>query len=80
MSELEIKNNYDYYMNHRDELIEKYLEKYLIISNEQIVFVAENLEEAIEYAKTLSVGTYIIQKCEKDTETQTFHTRVRFNE
>lgn len=74
-----LKKNYDYYLNNKQQLLKKYRDKFIIIQNEEILEVCNTQQEAIEKAKVLEAGTYIIQKCEKGDDTQVFHTRIRFN-
>jgi len=71
--------NYDFYLNNKKELCENYLGKFLIIKDEQVFGAYETFSEALNVAKNIEAGTYIIQKCERDEEIQIFHTRVRFN-
>lgn len=74
-----VKENYNYYLEHKKELCEKYLNKFIIIKEQSFYGAYETMEEAIENAKKIEAGTYIIQKCEKEEDIQIFHTRVRFN-
>ena len=75
-----IDKNYEYYLQHQEEFNKKYNNKYIIVKDEKIYGVFDNLEDAIQEAKKLEAGTYIIQQCVKRKEPQTFHTRVIFNE
>lgn len=79
MPENLLKKNYDYYLNNKQQLLKKYRDKFIIIQNEQVLEAYNTQQEAIEKAKELETGTYIIQKCEKGDDTQIFHTRIRFN-
>ena len=74
-----VNKNYQYYLDNQEEFNAKHLNKYIIIKDESIFGVYDNLEEVISAAKVLQAGTYIIQLCKKDSDIQTFHTRVRFN-
>lgn len=71
--------NYDYFKSNKKELCKKYLNKYLIIKDENVYGAYETFEEALKEAKNIEAGTYIIQKCEKNEEVQIFHTRIRFD-
>lgn len=77
--EKNMEKNYNYYLSNQKELNKKYKNKYVIIKDEEIFGVYDNLQEAIKYAKEIEAGTYIIQQCIDKKDTQTFHTRVRFN-
>lgn len=71
--------NYEYFSKNKNELCKKYLNMFLIIKEEKVFGAYETFEEALNAAKNIEAGTYIIQRCEKDEEIQIFHTRVRFN-
>lgn len=73
-----IKKNYQFYLDNKDELNKKYKNKYIIIKDEVVIGTYETLEEAIKDAKEIEAGTYIIQQCVVKDDTQIFHTRVRF--
>lgn len=74
-----MEKNYNYYLKNQKEFNKKYKNKYIIIKDEAVHGVYNDLQEAIKYAKKLEAGTYIIQQCVNKNDTQTFHTRVRFN-
>lgn len=76
----DIKRNFKYYQENKNDLCKKYLNQYLIIKDEFIYGVYQNMEDAIKDAKKLEAGTYILQKCEEQEDIQFFQTRVRFNE
>ena len=74
-----LKKEFDFYVKNHDELIKKYLNKFIVIKEQKIVGSYETLEEAVsEATKKYELGTFIIQKCNKDLEesTQVFHSRV----
>lgn len=73
------RKNYQYYLDNKNELNEKYKDKYIIIKDERVLGIYETLNEAISNAKKLEAGTYIIQQCISNENMQIFHTRVRFN-
>ncbi|MCI8396814.1 MAG: hypothetical protein HFJ52_03980 [Clostridia bacterium] len=76
---MEIDKNYKYYTEHQEELFKKHKNKFVIIKDEKVIGVYKTLEEAIQNAKNIEAGTYIIQECLQKKKVQTFHTRVRFN-
>ena len=76
MEEYSTDKNYQYFLDNKDELCQKYTDQFVIIENERIYKVCSSFEEALENVKELKAGTYIIQKCEEDEEKQIFHTRV----
>lgn len=77
--EKNMEKNYNYYLNNQKKLNQKYNNKFIIIKDEEVFGVYENLQEAIQSAKNMEAGTYIIQQCTDNRNMQTFHTRVRFN-
>lgn len=76
---MEIEKNYNYYIANQGELNKKYRNKFIIIKDEKVYGAYKNLQEAIQSAKEIEAGTYIIQQCTDNKNMQTFHTRVRFN-
>lgn len=79
MNEDILKKDFDYYVKNHKEIIQKYLNKYIIIKEEKIVDSYNTFEEALEKAsKKYELGTFIIQKCSEnlDEQTQIFHSRV----
>jgi len=76
-----LENEFQYFLNHKKELSEKYLDKYIVIKGEEVVGAYDNEKEA--YAETIKkheLGTFLIQKCSEKEEayTQTFHSRAIF--
>ena len=75
----ELKKNYNYYIQNHDIIIEKYLNKFIIIKDEKIIDSYDTFEEAFEESsKKYELGTFIIQKCTENIEedTRIFHSRV----
>jgi len=71
-----IDKEFDWYLSHQPELVEKYNGKYLLIRNETVVgSYNSTLEASIEGKKNFTRGTYLIQLCTpgKDAYTKTFH-------
>lgn len=74
-----LKENYSYYLQNHDEIVKKYLGKFIIIKEKKIVDSYDTLEEAVsEASKKYELGTFIIQECNKDLDDskQIFHSRV----
>ena len=74
-----LKEDFDYYIKNHQEIIKKYLNKYIVIMNKQIVDSYDTFEEAVaESSKKYELGTFIIQKCNEDLNEskQVFHSRV----
>lgn len=82
MNEKKLMEEFDYYLDHQDELVEQYNGKYIVIMNHEVVGAYESESEAIEktLAKKKRLGTFLVQKCEpgEASYTQTFHSSVAF--
>lgn len=77
-----LEKEFQYYVTHQNELLEHYLNKYLVIKDEKVVSSYDNRLEAYnEASKQFSVGTFLIQHCQPGSKayTQTFHSRVLLN-
>ncbi len=62
--------DYEYFKAHRDELIEKYPNKFVVIKSCAVVAVYDAFMEAYnETVKTEALGTFIIQQCVDDDST-----------
>lgn len=74
-----LKQDFNYYVQNHEEIVKKYLNKYIVIKNQNIVDSYDTFEEAVsESSKKYELGTFIIQKCSEDLNelTQVFHSRV----
>lgn len=77
-----LEKEFKYYLDHQDELVEKYNGKFVVIKNSKVIGVFSTELEAIEKtAETHTLGTFLVQKCEPGSEgyTQTYHSRVAFS-
>lgn len=76
-----LEKEFQYYLDHQKELVDKYSGKILVIVGEEVVGVYEDQAKAyLETIQTHKPGTFLIQRCspgDKDY-TQTFHSRVSF--
>ena len=75
----ELKKNYNYYVNNHNEIVKKYLNKFIVIKDEKILDSYDTFEEAFKKSsEKYELGTFIIQKCTKNIEedTRVFHSRV----
>ena len=76
-----LDREFKYYLTNKDELIKKYLGKYLIIKDETVDGVYDTeIDAYISGMSKFSLGTFLIQQCLPGDEnyTQTFHSRVIF--
>ena len=76
----ELDKNYNFFMLNEKELIKKYPNEFIVISNERVVYHNVDISLVVEYVKKLNAGSYIIQKCgsKESDNIQMFHTRVMF--
>jgi hypothetical protein len=79
---MSLQNEFQWYLEHQNELVEKYNGKYLVISNNAVLYSSENKDDAYENGvEKLGAGKFILQLCTPGTDayTMTFHThRVHF--
>jgi len=76
-----LKKEFEYFLEHQDELVEKYDGKFIVISQQRVIGVYDTDEHALfETKKTYPPGYFLIQKCisGKEAYTQTSHSRVSF--
>lgn len=76
-----LEKEFQYYLDHQNELVEKYNGKVLVIIGEDIVGVyVDELQAYFDSISKYKQGTFLIQKCTPGDEsyTQTFHSRVIF--
>lgn len=77
-----LDKEFKYYIDHQDELVKKYNNKFIVIKNNIIIGAYDSeLEAYNETLKKHELGTFLIQHClpGKDSHTVTFHSRVIFN-
>ncbi len=80
-----MKNNltreFQYYLEHQEELVGLHEGKYIVIRNEAVIGVFDSELAAIqETAKKHAMGSFLVQRCElgQESYTQVFHSRVAF--
>lgn len=72
---------YQYFLDHKDELIKTYGGMYVVISGCTVVGSYADEDTAFEEAEAkYGLGNFIIQLCSEneDANTQTYHSRVAF--
>lgn len=77
----QLKKEFEYYLEHQDELVKQYNGKFIVMKDCQIRGAYDSEIEAVEKAsKEFELGTFLVQKCEPGTEsyTETYHSRVAF--
>ncbi|MCK5145650.1 hypothetical protein KAR48_02780 [bacterium] len=76
-----LEEDFQYYLAHQEELVEKYNQKYIVIRDKKVIgFYDDEMEAIRESSKENPLGTFLVQKCEpgNSSYTQTFHSRVAF--
>jgi hypothetical protein len=77
-----LQKEYEFYLTNQEELVKKYLNKFLVIKNQKIVGVYDTKQEAYDTStSSLELGTFLIQHCLPGSlsHTQTFHSQVIFS-
>ena len=81
--ESRLEPEFEYYLAHQAEFVEKYNGKFVVIKNRALIGVYDDQTTAVfETKKTHELGTFLVQKVEPGDKayTQTFHSRVAFTE
>lgn len=76
-----LEKEFNYYLEHQEELVKKYNGKFLVIKDCNVIGAYDSELEAVEKTtKEHELGTFLVQKCEPGSEsyTQTYHSRVAF--
>lgn len=73
-----LEKEYNYFNIHRDEFIEKFKGKFIVIKNESVLGHFNTMQEAIsETSKSHELGSFLVQECiPEEQNIQHFHTRV----
>lgn len=82
MAETSLKVDFQYYLDHQEEMVKKYDGKFIVIKDGAVLGAYDNeLIAVAETQKSHELGTFLVQKVSKGTEdyTQTFHSRVVFS-
>lgn len=67
-----LKTEFDYYVNHQDELVAKYNGKYIVIVGESVVGVYDTLLEGyFEAQKSHRLGEFMLHLCGPGKENYT---------
>lgn len=74
-----LTKEFNYFIEHQDELVKEYPGKVVVIRDCKVSGVYDSEIEAInETKKVYAVGTFLVQTCKpgKESYTQTYHSRV----
>lgn len=77
-----LQREFEFYISHQDELVEKYDGKVIAIKDGDVLGVYDDeLTAVTETKKSHELGTFLVQRVSKgDTEySQTYHSRVVFS-
>jgi Family of unknown function (DUF5678) len=73
-----LKEEFQYFVDHQEELVKKYSGKFIVLKNKKVIGVYDSHAEAYtETQKSEELGTFLIQHCVSgaDSYSQTFHTQ-----
>ena len=83
MTSNKLKREFEYYLAHQDELVERYSGKYIVIRNQEVVGEYNDELTAVQESKQrFEPGTFLVQLVSPGDSAyrQTFHSRVAFAE
>lgn len=79
---IDLKKDFQYYLDNQNELVKKYSGRYLVIKDCKVVgdYSAEG-DAYFDSVEKYGLGNFLIQYCTSGTDayTQTFTSRVTFN-
>lgn len=76
-----LEKEFDYYLEHQDELVKEYDGKFIVIKDNEVIGVYDSKNDAINNTmESHEIGTFLVQLCEagEQSYTQTYHSRVIF--
>lgn len=79
--ENQLEKEFQYYLDHQDELVKKYNRRVIVIKDEEVIGDYDSdIEAIIETEKKHALGTFLVQLCSEGTAdyTQHFMSRVSF--
>ncbi|MCD8297492.1 MAG: hypothetical protein LUC88_07960 [Prevotella sp.] len=76
-----LEKEFNYYLSHQNELVEKYNGKTIVIIGEDVIGAYDSDEEAYRATeKEHELGTFLMQKCSPgDKDYTVIYNRVAFN-
>lgn len=82
MTDEQLREEFQYYLDHQDEMVQKYDGKVIVIKGGTVLGAYDDELTAIsETQKTHELGTFLVQRVSRgpNAYTQTFHSRVVFS-
>ena len=76
-----LKREFDYYLSHQDEMVDKYDGKFIVIKDQTVLGAYDDEIAALTETKGQhKLGTFLVQMASKGNTaySQTFHSRVVF--
>jgi hypothetical protein len=76
-----LKQEFEYYLEHQNELVQKYNGRFIVIKDCQVIGDYSSELEAIDKTKAkYEIGTFLVQKCVPGDESfsATYHSRFAF--
>lgn len=77
-----LEKEFKFYLDNQKELLKGYLNKFIIIKDQNVVASFDTKQEAYDFAtEKFELGTFLIQQCLPGDlgHTQTFHSQVIFS-
>jgi len=77
-----LQKDFQFYLDHQDELVERYEGKYIVIKDGEVLGAYDNeLAAIVETQKSHPLGTFLVQLVSRGSAayTQTFNSRVVFS-
>jgi len=74
-----LEDAFRFFLDHKTELLAKYNGKVIVIKDNEVIGTYKSEIEAIRVSSQQhKLGTFLVQKCEENSEIPTFHSRVAF--
>jgi hypothetical protein len=68
-----LESEQKYFDEHKDELVEKYLDRFVLIKGEELVGVFNTVEEAIsEGARRFGLSSFMVRQVSKEAEAEVY--------
>jgi hypothetical protein len=77
-----LQREFEFYLSHQDQMVEKYDGKYIVIKNEDVLGAYDDeLTAVTQTKKHHELGTFLVQKVSRGAAeySQTYHSRVVFS-